>query len=161
MAYAQWKRDIVAPAAGDGVDIGGANTTCIDGDVNIVVFKFFQWKLPFMSAGSAYQSSQTYFLSLERAPISIFDVSNSERVSGVRVRHFVDFQWNESIPKYRSKGIDIGKKDGYCRMQWGQAALILHVIAFSFPVEVATNPNSEVMADKGRDQSPPLHFVRR
>ena len=45
MAYAEREGNVVAPAAGDGVDIGRADTAGIDGDVDVVVFEFLKWQL--------------------------------------------------------------------------------------------------------------------
>lgn len=45
VAYAERKRDLFSPAAGDGVNVGRANTTCVDGNVDIIIFKLFQREL--------------------------------------------------------------------------------------------------------------------
>jgi hypothetical protein len=42
VAYTERERDVLAPAAGDGVDVGSADTAGIDGDVNIVLFKLLE-----------------------------------------------------------------------------------------------------------------------
>lgn len=45
VAHAKRKRDVLAPAAGDGVDIGSAHTAGVDGNVNIVLLELLQRKL--------------------------------------------------------------------------------------------------------------------
>jgi hypothetical protein len=46
VSYAERERNILAPSTGDGVDVRGADTASINGDVDIVVLELFQGKLP-------------------------------------------------------------------------------------------------------------------
>ena len=46
VSYAQGKGNVVSPSTGDGVDVRGADTASINGDVDIVVLKLLQGKLP-------------------------------------------------------------------------------------------------------------------
>ena len=46
VSYAERERNVLAPSTGDGVDVRGADTASINGDVDIVVLKLLQGKLP-------------------------------------------------------------------------------------------------------------------
>jgi hypothetical protein len=45
VTYTEREWNILAPAAGNGVDVGGADTAGINGDVDIVLFELLEWKL--------------------------------------------------------------------------------------------------------------------
>jgi len=45
VADAEWQRDIFAPAAGDGVDVGGADSAGVNGDVDVAVFEGLELEL--------------------------------------------------------------------------------------------------------------------
>ena len=46
VSYAERERNVLAPSTGGGVDVRGADTASINGDVDIVVLKLLQGKLP-------------------------------------------------------------------------------------------------------------------
>jgi hypothetical protein len=71
VAYAERERDIVSPSSSDGVNIGRTDTACVNGDIDVIIFKLFEGKL----------------LSLEVAPVSILNVGNGESVGSLGVRH--------------------------------------------------------------------------
>jgi hypothetical protein len=50
VTYAKWKRDILAPAASNCVDVRGTDTAGIDGDINIVLLELLERKLKSLSA---------------------------------------------------------------------------------------------------------------
>jgi hypothetical protein len=86
VAYAERERDILAPAASDGVDVGSADTAGVNGNVNIVLLELFERKLCGKLDFATYcAASHTHVFARELAPL--LDVSDSEGVGGVWVAH--------------------------------------------------------------------------
>jgi hypothetical protein len=86
VAYTERKRDVLAPAAGNSVDVGGADTAGIDGDINIVLFELLEGKLrKILEAATVQNIDQTHIFACELAPL--LDVSDGKRVGSVWVTH--------------------------------------------------------------------------
>jgi hypothetical protein len=49
VSYAERKRNVLSPSTGDGVDIGSADTTGINGNVDIVLLELLERKLTDLS----------------------------------------------------------------------------------------------------------------
>jgi hypothetical protein len=86
VSYAEGKRNVLSPSTSDGVDIRSADTTGIDGDIDIVVLELLKGKLIAVLVAVVYTiKCKTYLLALESAPV--LDVSDSESVGSLGVRH--------------------------------------------------------------------------
>lgn len=59
VAYAEGKWDVFAPAAGDGVDVRGADTAGVDGNIYVMVFELLEGHLVVVSELSKNNSSRT------------------------------------------------------------------------------------------------------
>lgn len=83
MSYAERKRDVLSPSSGDGVDVGSADTTGINGNVDIVLLKLLEGKLIALSVLLAQQG--TILLTSLRVKVDQFLMSvmaNASVVSG-------------------------------------------------------------------------------
>jgi hypothetical protein len=90
VSYAERQRELLSPSSSDGVDIGCADTTGVNGNVDIVLLELLKGKL----GKSQYRRKLhnwvfTDLLALESAPV--LDVGHREGVGSLRVRHCCDW----------------------------------------------------------------------
>jgi len=111
VAYAEREREVVAPAAVDGVDVGSADTARINGNVNIGLLELLEGKLRSLLAADPIlcHVDTTHVFARELAPL--LDISDGKRVGGVRVTHCgcecVVVVWN---------WVSIARREKFCKV---------------------------------------------